>query len=40
LRTCADVSVVAAFDFSSQYAAPPFGSRTYKGQAPEAGASI
>ena len=35
LQTCADVSLSAAFDFTSQYEVPPFESRTYKGEAPE-----
>jgi hypothetical protein len=35
LQTCADVSLSAAFDFTSQYVVPPFENRTYKGEAPE-----
>jgi hypothetical protein len=35
LETCAQVSLAAAFDFSSQYSSPPFGSRRYLGEAPE-----
>lgn len=34
-ETCAQVSLAAAFDFSSQYSSPPFGSRRYLGEAPE-----
>jgi len=37
VETCAQVSLAAAFDFSATYAAPPFGQRTYLGDAPEAG---
>ena len=37
VETCRDVNLAAAFDFSSQYAAPPFGERPYLGEAPEAG---
>jgi hypothetical protein len=40
VERCAGVSLAAAFDFSSQYAAPPFGSRPYLGDAPEAGAAF
>jgi hypothetical protein len=40
VQTCDDVNLAAAFGFTSQYSAPPFGSRTYRGQAPEAGAQI
>lgn len=37
---CARVSLAAAFDFSSQYSAPPFGQRSYLGDAPEPGAAF
>lgn len=37
VESCARVSLAAAFDFSAKYAAPPFGQRTYLGNAPEAG---
>lgn len=37
VQECADVSLPAAFDFASQYGAPPFGQRRYLGDAPEAG---
>lgn len=40
VERCAKVNVAAAFDFSSQYAAPPFGDRQYVGEAPEAGAGF
>lgn len=36
LQTCADVSLPVAFDFTSQYAFPTYGGRTYAGQSPEA----
>jgi len=40
VQTCARPSLAAAFGFTSSYAAPPFGQRTYKGDAPEAGAAF
>jgi hypothetical protein len=40
VERCAQVSLAAAFDFSSQYSAPPFGQRSYLGEAPEAGAGF
>jgi Protein of unknown function (DUF3105) len=40
VERCARVSLAAAFDFSSEYAAPPFGSRRYLGDAPEPGAAL
>lgn len=40
VQSCAQVSLPVAFDFSSQYGAPPFGQRTYLGEAPEAGAGF
>jgi hypothetical protein len=36
LRTCAQVSLPVAFDFTSKYAFPTYGGRTYAGQSPEA----
>ena len=38
VQGCAQVDLVAAFDFTSSWAAPPFGDRPYLGSAPEAGA--
>jgi hypothetical protein len=38
VETCAQVILAAAFDFTSSWAAPPFGDRPYLGSAPEAGA--
>lgn len=38
VQTCANVSLAAAFGFTAEYAAPPFGQRAYRGSAPEAGA--
>jgi hypothetical protein len=40
VQFCANVSLPVAFDFSSQYGAPPFGRRQYAGEAPEAGAQF
>jgi hypothetical protein len=40
VERCAQVSLAAAFDFTSQYSAPPFGQRDYLGDAPEAGAGF
>ncbi len=40
VQTCQQVNLAAAFDFSSQYAAPTFGERQYLGDAPEAGAAF
>lgn len=40
IERCARVSLAAAFDFSSEYAAPPFGSRPYLGNAPEPGGAL
>jgi hypothetical protein len=42
LQTCANVSLPAAFDFTSQYAFPTFDGRAYIGDSPEAerGAAI
>jgi hypothetical protein len=35
LRTCAQVSIPAAFGFTAQYALPPFKGERYRGVAPE-----
>jgi uncharacterized protein DUF3105 len=40
VQTCANPNLAAAFGFTSSYAAPPFGQRPYKGNAPEAGAAF
>jgi len=40
VQTCANVNLAAAFGFTSSYAAPPFGQRPYKGEAPEAGSNF
>lgn len=40
VRTCTDVDVAAAFDFSSRYAFPAFGGQEYAGEAPEPGAAM
>jgi hypothetical protein len=40
VQECDQVSLPVAFDFSSQYGAPPFGQRRYAGEAPEAGAAF
>ena len=40
VQECAQVNLVAAFDFTSSWAAPPFGERPYLGSAPEAGAGF
>lgn len=40
LQTCTAVSLAVAFDFTSQYAFPVYGDRTWKGVAPEPGAQI
>jgi hypothetical protein len=40
LETCGQVNLAAAFSFTSQYSAPPFGNRQYLGEAPEAGAGL
>ena len=37
VQSCANVNLAAAFGFTSEYTAPPFGQQPYKGQAPEAG---
>lgn len=37
LQTCATPSLEVAFDFTSQYSAPPSQGREYAGEAPEAG---
>lgn len=40
LQSCGAVSLPVAFDFSSRFSAPPWGDRTYEGEAPEAGATL
>lgn len=40
LQTCTDVSLEAAFDFTSQYASPTYDGRPYRGVAPEPGAQM
>ena len=40
VETCDQLSLPAAFGFTSSYAAPPFGQRRYLGNAPEAGAAF
>ena len=40
LRTCEDVDLAAAFDFTSQYSSPTALDREYVGVAPEAGGSL
>ncbi len=40
LETCSTVSLAVAFDFSSQFEAPGFGGRPYKGVAREQAATI
>ncbi len=40
LQTCTQVSLPVAFDFTSQFSAPPFGDRQYAGEAPEPGAAL
>jgi hypothetical protein len=37
VQTCANVSLPAAFGFTSEYAFPTFEQREYRGEAPEAG---
>ena len=40
VQRCAQANLAAAFGFTSSYAAPPFGQRPYKGEAPEAGGAF
>jgi hypothetical protein len=40
VQRCASVNLAAAFTFTANYAAPPFGQRPYRGNAPEAGAQF
>ena len=40
LRTCGQVDLAVAFDFTSQYSFPTSAGRDYQGDAPEPGASI
>jgi hypothetical protein len=40
VQTCAQANAAAAFGFTSVWSAPPFTGKTYKGDAPEAGAAF
>lgn len=40
LETCSRVNLAVAFDFTSQYASPPYDGRKYIGVAPEPGAAM
>ena len=40
VQTCASVNLAAAFGFTANHAAPPFGQRLYRGSAPEAGSAF
>ncbi len=40
LRTCEDVNLAVAYDFTSQYAFPTSSDRDYLGEAPEPGAAL
>ena len=40
LQSCEDLSLAAAFGFTSSYAAPPFPRQQYRGNAPEAGSAF
>jgi hypothetical protein len=40
VQTCARANLAAAFGFTSSYAAPTFGERQYRGNAPEAGGAF
>jgi hypothetical protein len=40
LRLCDRVDLAVAYDFTSQYSAPTSSDREYRGEAPEAGASL
>ena len=40
LRTCADVDLAVAVDFTSRYGFPTTAGRAYAGEAPEPGAAI
>jgi len=40
VEQCARVDLAAAFDFTSGYAAPPFGEQPYLGSAPEPGGAM
>jgi hypothetical protein len=40
LRTCADVNLAVAYDFTSQYSFPTSSERDYQGEAPEPGGAI
>jgi hypothetical protein len=40
LRTCEDLDLAVAYDFTSQYSFPTASERDYRGEAPEPGATI
>lgn len=40
VEQCSEVNLGAAFEFTSQLSAPPYGDRQYIGEAPEAGAAF
>lgn len=40
VQACDQLDLASAFGFTSSYAAPPFGQRQYRGDAPEAGAGF
>ncbi len=40
VQSCASVNLAAAFGFTANYGAPPFGQRPYRGEAPEPGAQF
>jgi hypothetical protein len=40
MESCARPNLAAAFGFTARYAAPPYGSQKYLGEAPEAGRQI
>jgi hypothetical protein len=40
VQACDQLDLASAFGFTSSYAAPPFGQRQYRGNAPEAGAGF
>jgi hypothetical protein len=40
LQNCTQVNLAVAYDFTSQFSAPPVDGRDYAGEAPEAGAAL
>jgi hypothetical protein len=40
IQNCDQLNLAAAFGFTADYTAPPFGQRQYRGEAPEAGAAF